>query len=291
MRPARDTGRVFGRGRKARDSARENVAKAVEQALDVLESRALFADRIEDWPAARAGVRATLDDPEQLELALFRLARKAGGPHSSLRRIVHAPGTPDLPTVERAQDAAIVRLPGCRAEHAGRYVAAARTALDGVEADRWIVDLRGTGNGTMWPVLAAVTPLLRGDGELGAFVRRDGTRDPWRLENGVLSLGGREQARGEAGRRPGSVAVLTDSETADSGEAVAVAFRGLPDVRSYGAPTIGFSSGNEVVPLPGGLTLNVTTSRFSDRTGRIHDGPLVPDVPGDDPLSLALWDL
>ncbi|GAA1848179.1 hypothetical protein GCM10009836_29800 [Pseudonocardia ailaonensis] len=269
-----------------------DAEKAVEQALDVLQHQALHADRVADWPAARAGVRAALDDPEQLELALFHLTRKAGGPHSGVRRPRPvAAGEPDLPAVEQLEDAAVLTLPACTADAGEAYVAAARKGLAGVEAARWVIDLRGNGGGAMWPMLAAVAPFLRGDGDVGASVYRDGNRDAWRLEGGIVLLRGREMARGEAGRRPGSVAVLTDEVTADAAEAVAVAFRGLPDVRSYGTATFGFPTGNVALPLPGGLQLTVTTSRFADRTGRVHEGPLTPDVPGEDPLSLALWDL
>jgi carboxyl-terminal processing protease len=114
---------------------------------------------------------------------------------------------------------------------------------------------------------------------------------PWTVRDGVVSRGRIPQLHGLPGQLDGPVAVVTDGNTAGSGEAVAVAFRGRPDARSYGAPTLGFSTGIETAPLPGGLVLNVATSRFADRTGRVYGGPVVPDVPSDDPLSMALWDL
>ncbi|WP_181784218.1 S41 family peptidase [Pseudonocardia pini] len=153
------------------------------------------------------------------------------------------------------------------------------------------MDLRGNGGGSMWPMLAAVAPLLRGDGEIGAFVDRDGGRIPWTVTKGVVAGGRSPQLLGGAGRREGPVSVLTDGHTASSGEAVAVAFRGLPDVRSYGAATLGLSTGIETAQLPDGLVLSVATSRFADRTGEVYGGPLTPDVPSEDPLSMALWDL
>ncbi|MCE3552242.1 S41 family peptidase [Pseudonocardia sp. RS11V-5] len=258
-------------------------------ALDLLEGRALRADRV-DWPVARTEVLGVLDDPEQLELKLFHLVRQAGGPHGGVRRARPATGAPDLPRVEAQGEALVVTLPAC-AEHAARaYADAARAALDGRIADRWIVDLRGTGGGSPWPLLAAVAPLL-GEGEVGAFVDREGGRTPWTVRDGVVSRGATAQLQGPSGRLDGPVSVLTDGNTANSGEAVAVAFRGRPDARSYGAPTLGFSTGVESAPLPGGLVLTVATSRFADRTGQVYGGPVAPDVPSDDPLSMALWDL
>jgi hypothetical protein len=144
----------------------------------------------------------------------------------------------------------------------------------------------------MWPVLAVVAPLLRPepDGRIGAFVDRAGGSTPWRLLGGVLLMGRRPMARAARDSMSGPVALLTDGATAGSGEAVVVAFRGAPDVRSYGSPTLGLSTGNETLPLPGGAVLTVTTSRFADRTGQVHGGRITPDVPSEGPLSMALWD-
>lgn len=278
---------MIGRGRRERRAGE----KALAEALDLMEQRALFADRV-DWAVTRAEVAAVAEDPEQLELTLFHLVRKVGGPHSGVRRPLRAPGEPELPGVELQGETAVVTLPACPVHHAQVYAEAGRAALAGVEPERWIVDLRGNGGGSMWPMLAVVAPLLRGDGEIGAFVDRYGESIPWTLTEGVLASGGTPRIAGAGGRREGPVSVLTDAHTASSGEAVAVAFRGLPDVRSYGAATLGFSTGTEAVRLPAvDLVLTVATSRFADRTGEVYGGRVTPDVPSEDPLSMALWDL
>jgi carboxyl-terminal processing protease len=272
---------VFGRGKER---------KAVQQALDLMEKRALFAEKV-DWGSVRGEVTAVAEDPEQLELKLFHLVREVGGPHSGVRRPRRAPGDPELPTVEMQGEAAVVTLPACQERDARAYLEAGRAALAEVEPERWIVDLRGNGGGSMWPMLAAVAPLLRGDGEIGAFVDRDGGKLAWTLNKGVLGRGRMPVLPVDPTRREGAVSVLTDGHTASSGEAVAIAFRGLPDVRSYGAPTLGFSTGIETALLPDGLVLSVATSRFADRTGEVYGTRIPPDVATDDPLSMALWDL
>ncbi|WP_345428695.1 S41 family peptidase [Pseudonocardia xishanensis] len=273
---------MFGRGKKDQ--------KALASVLDLLEQRALFADKV-DWSTVRPEIAAAADDPEQLELKLFHLVREVGGPHGGVRRPRRPPVEPELPTVEMQGEAAVVALPACAEQDARAYAEAGRSALEGVEPERWIVDLRGNGGGAMWPMLAAVAPLLRGDGEIGAFVDRDGGRIPWTLRDGAVGMGGIAQALGLKGRREGAVSVLTDGYTAGSGEAVAVAFRGLPDVRSYGAPTLGLSTGIESAALPDGLVVSVATSRFADRAGTVYGSRIAPDVPSEDPLSMALWDL
>lgn len=116
-----------------------------------------------------------------------------------------------------------------------------------------------------------------------------GLRHPGRHAHPVAGAApsGRRSALGRyPGRGPrwllGPVAVLTDERTASSGEAVAVAFRGMPAARSYKAATHGFSTGNEVVRLPDGALLVITTCRFADRAGQLYGGPLIPDVPAVD---------
>ena len=251
----------------------------------------MYSDRV-DWPQARQEVAAVLGDPDALHLALYRIVQTAGGPHSGIRRRVLALGVPELPIARLEGDVAVVRLPACSAQDARTYEAAGHRALAGFGATRWVVDLRGNGGGTMWPMLAVVAPLLRPgpEGRIGAFVDRAGVSTPWRLAGGAVLADRQPMARAAPGSLPGPVAVLVDGGTASAGEAVAVAFRGVPDVRSYGSPTLGMSSSNETVPLPDGAVLNVTTSRFADRNGQVYGSRISPDVPTDDPLSMALWD-
>ena len=108
---------MIGRGRRER-KARDDAQRAVTAALDLVEGRALHADRV-DWTTARTDVLGALDDPEQLELKLFHLVRQAGGPHGGVRRARPATGEPELPRVEEQGDAVVVTLPSC-AEHDAR---------------------------------------------------------------------------------------------------------------------------------------------------------------------------
>ena len=87
---------------------------------------------------------------------------------------------------------------------------------------------------------------------------------------------------------PAPVAVLTDGRTASSGEAVAVALRGRPEVRTFGAATTGMTSANETHPLRDGARMNVTVAWFADHQGTVYRGPLPPDeAGGTDPLAAA----
>lgn len=154
---------------------------------------------------------------------------------------------------------------------------------------RWVVDLRDNGGGNMWPMLAALRPLL-GEAGLGSFVTTQGAGGSWHARDGAdLPV-----PRALAGLDSAYVAVLTGPRTASSGEAVTIAFVGRPRTRSFGQATAGLSTANGTLPLPDGSTLVLTVSVQADRTGRAYGGTVSPDdtvtpdaAAGDAPLARA----
>lgn len=168
-------------------------------------------------------------------------------------------------------------------EQAKTYAETAQTLiseLDRVPICGWVIDLRRNMGGNMWPMVAGVGPIL-GEGEWVAFVA------PWERETAFYR-------DGQGGINPDKVisevdhpyqlkcpwppvAVLTSQLTASSGEFVALAFRGLPRVRSFGEPTTGVPTGNRGKTLSDGAMIALTTSLGADRTGQTYDGPLFPD--------------
>lgn len=73
--------------------------------------------------------------------------------------------------------------------------------------------------------------------------------------------------------------MLQDENTASSGEAALLAFRGLPGVRTIGSGSAGYASANATVPLPDGATMLLTTALFVDRAGREYGDRIPPDQP------------
>ncbi len=147
-----------------------------------------------------------------------------------------------------------------------------REALkEGTEAGAkaWIVDLSRNRGGNMWPMLDGLSPLL-GAEEIGSFRYRDGSSSSW-------SLRGYEGAIDVPDLRNAPVAVVTSGRTASSGEAVAVAFRGRPLTRSFGAATSGYSTSNTTYKLVDGSRLYLTTAVFEDRNGNRYGGKVAPD--------------
>ena len=59
------------------------------------------------------------------------------------------------------------------------------------------------------------------------------------------------------------VAVLTDDQTASSGEAIVVAFRGREQTRSFGEGTWGVSTANAAFALPDGAVIFLTVATMA----------------------------
>lgn len=152
----------------------------------------------------------------------------------------------------------------------------------------YIVDLRGNAGGNVWPMAAGLSPLL-GEGPFG-YVRNAGgaishTVD---LNRGAAAVPdgpakGQVFARAEtwdpqASLADRSVAVLLDDGVASSAEAVAVAFRGRPRTRSFGAATRGLATANREFDLGDGVTLGVASAWMVDRSGRHFPSGVPVDV-------------
>jgi C-terminal processing protease CtpA/Prc len=152
-------------------------------------------------------------------------------------------------------------------------------AADRDDLEGWIVDLRNSRGGNMWPALAGIGPVL-GTGTAGHFVGI-GSVTPWGYEDGRAWLGSATMVA-LAGpyelRRPmPRVAVLTDIGVSSSGEAIAIAFRGRPNTRSFGAATCGLSTAVAQFPLTNGARVGVVTSLMADRRQATYGNEVIPD--------------
>ena len=231
--------------------------------------------------------------------ALHQVLRMLGDNHSNhltpkqLKDTKVAGGTAENPEI------VVQRLPnnvgyieignywGFDQEKANAYARAAHAklkAVDSPEICRWVVDLRRNNGGNLWPMLAAIGPIL-GNGFAGRFITASDSRE-WGYDKGAIWFGD-EWHRG-VNADPESyalyneyplVAVLTSGQTASAGEAAAVAFRGRPDARSFGRPTYGVSTSNSTIELSDSSMLVLTSARYGDRLGRLYGSKLQPDTP------------
>ncbi len=233
------------------------------------------------WPAIRIAL-ASLGDRHSALLTPDQMPQP-----ESLEAIAHTQPSRTMPTGALLEDSlAYLWIPG----HAGGDRDADAAFADALQtlifklAEKapcgWVVDLRDNPGGNMWPMFAGLEPLI-GDGRVGAFKPPTGAATHWWVDDGAAGSGDNTQAVSHFavsvdGPLP-VVAVLTGPSTASSGEAVAIAFRGRPDSRSFGEPTFGVSTGNRGFRLEDGALMFVTASRFADRDGRVYGGKVVPD--------------
>ena len=154
-----------------------------------------------------------------------------------------------------------------------------------------IVDLRGNRGGDLAPMIAALSPLLP-DGDVMGVMLASGQVSTMTLTDGAFTGGSGIRVESFKMSEALPVAILTDGETASSGEAALLAFRGLDKVRSFGAPTAGYASANTVFKLYDGTQIVLTVGAdVALRTGEVFcDDPIVPDVLTDRPeQDAAVW--
>ncbi len=123
--------------------------------------------------------------------------------------------------------------------------------------------------------MAPVGSFVAADGNVTWFYQdgKTGTRNPAGLETVSLTL---EDA--PVLMTPSSpVAVLVDSSTASSAEAITIAFHGRPDTRFFGTRTAGKSTAVQPFKLDDGAELYLTTAIDADRTGKAYPDGFTPD--------------
>ena len=147
--------------------------------------------------------------------------------------------------------------------------------LDGI-----IIDLRANEGGSIYPLFTGVHQLI-GDGIFGAFTNAHATvKEPWKLKNGkfyqqkriVASVKPRCSCSGKT-----KVAVLLSQVTASAGEMLAIALKGRKNTIFIGEKTYGLTTGNVTFKIDGHL-LAVSASFSEDRTGKIYNNAVTPDI-------------
>jgi C-terminal processing protease CtpA/Prc len=285
----------------------DDLSLYVLDALDVMQSRSMRKNII-DWHEFRAAagedmraIYTQLDAYAVIRRALERL----GDNHSffatpeDLQRIPAEPeqdhcrpkgqrlteciGYIDVPAFSSFDDA----IDGAFAQ----ALQAEMHSLDSDTVRGWVVDLRNNPGGNMWPMLLGLGPLL-GNGLLGSFVGPDGDILDWLASPESIACIPRGQTdyaltSENSLRLPDKpytlrhqhppVAVLTGPRTASSGEGVCVSFRGRPNSLSFGQPTAGLSTANEMISLRDDAALFLAVSVMADRNGRHYGAAIVPD--------------
>jgi len=266
-----------------------------------------------DWGALRATVYSRAQGAQQpwetydaIRFALLQLGDRHSffmtRPEAAQRHYIRVDDNPPQGKLLEGKLGyiAISGFGGSDLEQVTRYATEVQQITREVDAHNpcgWIVDLRQNDGGNMWPMLAGIGPIL-GEGYVGAFINPDGQKTMWSYFNGQARLQDEVSAQAndpayQLQRWMPPVAVLTSKSTASSGEAMAVAFHGRPNTRSFGEGTAGLSTANEGYDLSDGAMIILTVATFADRTDQMYGGVIEPDEfvdqrsSGSDPVQQA----
>ncbi|GAB4028912.1 S41 family peptidase [Spirosoma koreense] len=270
----------------------------VDEVVEVMKNQSINRKTI-DWTVFRAkvnaqaqGAQTIADTYPAIQLGLTLLGDNHSMYYTSAGKVMYGTSKVscmDATPITGAIDSRIgyVKITSFNGggTEATQYAQSIQDAIKRADSDSlrgWIVDLRGNTGGNMWPMVAGAGPLL-GEGVCGYFIDPDGNASPWSYQGGSSFLSQAELTKvGSAYkvRRAGvKVALLTDQATASSGEAVAIAFNGRPNTRSFGKATCGLSTANVTNRLSDGALLNLTQSVMANRSKQAYGSSIQVDAP------------
>ena len=218
----------------------------------------------------------------------------SGGKHSRLGKATgeEKEVMPEVGTCEGHPEILTLVIPECtlEGEKAKAYADLVLSFLsEHLDAKGVILDLRGNRGGDIAPMMGAVSPLLP-DGDFLGIKMNTGQVRTLTLKEGEVAGGSGMKVDSFKLPEGLPIALLTDEETGSSGEALLLAFRGLPATRSFGAPTAGYASANTSFPLYDGARVVLTVGAdVAMRTGEeFCEDPIAPDVFSENPKEDAL---
>ena len=269
-------------------SCDDSNTRYVKKAVRIMDKNGIYAQGAE-WEKAKQ--EALSSHPSSLEEAqeiVIQAGKVAGGKHTYLMTTDEVTENDtaawEMPTVELLESGiAVIKLPPFSG-NAEEGISYAKTVLNAIPdvLQGVIIDLRGNRGGNMYPMIAAVHRFLPDD----VILKFSSRTRPMSINTAFVmqSVGLDKQPHINC-----PVALLINEWTGSSGEAVLICFRGLSNTRTFGSPTAGYCSCNQIYALPGGSQLVLTIGEDIARTGEAFcDDPIEPDVPTEMPLEAAL---
>ena len=237
------------------------------------------------WNVARTNATHQLENATTVQEADTILADAlsiAGGKHSRIltdAELTQHSALVGAPSSTTSGGILTVSVPGFMgsAEEAQAYASTLEQALRSSQPCGVIVDVRANSGGDMGPMIAGLSPLIP-DGTVATFGLRAGQSTEVTLTDGTITGGGSSVSVPAGPTMDVPLAILQGGDTASSGEQTLLAFRGLPNARSFGQPTAGYASVNQTIPLYSGSTMLLTIGVTQARTGETFgDTPIAPD--------------
>ncbi|MEJ5993138.1 S41 family peptidase [Pedobacter sp. Du54] len=281
-------------GQKDKNLASTEVIKLKKEIFKLIKKNSMFTSSL-DWnKVARESASLKLNGNDSTDTKILfdfftHKLRKAGEKHSffiskkSISKIIET----QLPIPPQAdylgEGIAWVKIPPCLTFDAVKDKAFANTIRSeikridsGQKVSGWIVDLRHNTGGNMWPMLAGLNALIE-DGTVGYFVDPNSNKkQPWISLNGKLNSSTINSYKIENTKV--KIAVLIDSLTGSSGEMTAISFLGLPNVKTFGQSSAGYTTANQTYFLSNGSQLLLAVQFVADRTGKPYKDMIIPDV-------------
>lgn len=277
------------------------AAAYIAEVLNLLEERSVYKNHI-NWQPFKEDVflfAANSHTIQECYPAIKYAIAQLGDNHTYFSSKSDQEGEPETKPLPEPKDEAVpqdiayIRIPFCigdetRTAQYIQSIAAKITAQNKKNVKGWIVDLNNNFGGNMWPMMAALGALLE-PGIQGYFTDADNVLSEWRYEKGKVYLNDTllaENPDHTAVLKKNKIAVLINNQTASSGEAIAVLFKGYPQSRFFGTPTFGVSTGCESFTLSDGSRINLATSIFMDKNKNKYGGKILPDMNASDQEAL-----
>ncbi|WP_300488389.1 S41 family peptidase [Flavobacterium sp.] len=269
----------------------------LDEVLELLQTKSVNRNKI-DWDAFTTDVFYFARNSQTIKEtypAVRYAITKLGDNHSYFNPAINDIADSEektLPVFEdevTPSDIGYIRIPFCIGDTAqtATYIQTINdkiTAQNNPKIKGWIVDLRDNFGGNMWPMMASIGSLLQ-SGTQGYFLDANDKPTEWRYDNGkaysdTVLLAENKNVISAYGKN--KIAVLINTKTASSGEAMAVLFKGYSQAKLFGSPTFGVSTGCESFPLSDGSRINLATSVFADQHKNKYGNAIIPDIPGSD---------
>ncbi len=276
-----------------RNAVPKEVSMYLTETFDLLEEHAVHKNEI-DWKAFKSDVLKKVSNAKNIEdtyPAISYAIKKLNDNHSYFRPITESETNlankplPLLADEFTPDDIGYIRIPFCIGNESeyNEYILKIRTKIEKASQKKlkgWIIDLRGNFGGNMWPMLLSIEPLI-GNGTFGYFIDANENSEAWKIIKGKAYIDDQlvmeTKILSEQNLSNQFLAVLTDNQTASSGEAVAVALRLRENSKSFGQSTFGVSTGCVSHKLSDGSIINLAESIFADKQKTKFGGKIIPD--------------
>lgn len=278
----------------------------LNSALDIMEENSIYKDSI-DWPTVRSELlqkAKQVNTIKEVHPLIREAILKLGDGHtvflSAEQQAVFFNEKNELPQIISSildDNIAYIQIPGFVGSHNNAKKFASSIIkeieyLDSHNPSKWIVDLSQNTGGNMWPMFLGLSPLLD-EGIHGYFYYPDKNLVSWKFNNDSVYADDNEKLTLDniyriSDRNIKNIVVLIGRNTASSGEATTILFKGLKNVKFIGDYSSGLTTSNQGFNLKDGATIYLTTSFFLDRDKKIYGSKIEPDIFSDQPIRYAI---